>query len=140
MGLCAASLMLAIGFGVRLADDAGKAAAAKNPAKADFAKDIAPLFAKYCVGCHGPEKQRAKIRFDKYANEAEVVKDRPTFERVAKAVRNREMPPRFKMTQQPTPAEREQLVAWLDSALGSVDCKLARDPGRVTIRRLNRTE
>ncbi|HMF12840.1 MAG TPA: DUF1592 domain-containing protein, partial [Gemmataceae bacterium] len=93
-----------------------------------------------CVTCHGPEKQRAKIRLDKYEIEADVLKDRPVFERVAKAVRNRDMPPRFRMTQQPTTAEREQLSAWLDAALGAVDCKLARDPGRVTIRRLNRTE
>jgi hypothetical protein len=142
MVIRAAILLLAIGFGIGFADEAGKPAAAppKKPEQANFAKDIAPLLAKYCVKCHGGEKPRAKIALDKFKEDAEVDKNRMTWERVAKAVRNRDMPPRFRMTQQPTTAEREQLSAWLDATLGAVDCGLKRDPGRVTIRRLNRTE
>ena len=30
----------------------------------DFAKDIQPLFAKACYGCHGPEKQKSGFRLD----------------------------------------------------------------------------
>ena len=30
----------------------------------DFARDIAPIFADRCVGCHGPEKQRSGYRLD----------------------------------------------------------------------------
>jgi cytochrome c5 len=29
-----------------------------------FEKDIKPLFEKSCVKCHGPEKQKAKLRVD----------------------------------------------------------------------------
>lgn len=29
-----------------------------------FEKDILPLFQKACVKCHGPEKQKAKLRLD----------------------------------------------------------------------------
>src|SRR5215471_15508602 len=142
MVIRAAILLLAIGFGVGLADDAGKPVLAtpKKPEQANFAKEIAPLLAKYCVKCHGGEKPRAKIALDKFKEDAEVDKNRTTWERVAKAIRNRDMPPRFRMAQQPTTAEREQLGAWLDATLGAVDCGLKRDPGRVTIRRLNRTE
>ena len=32
------------------------------------------------------------------------------------------------------------LIEWIESKLFHVDCNLPRDPGRVTIRRLNRTE
>jgi hypothetical protein len=39
----------------------------------------------------------------------------------------------------PTPAERERLVTWIDSTLSSAECELD-DPGRVTMRRLNREE
>ncbi|MFO0883418.1 MAG: PSD1 and planctomycete cytochrome C domain-containing protein [Pirellulales bacterium] len=33
----------------------------------DFAKDVQPIFAKHCVGCHGPEKQRSSFRLDQRA-------------------------------------------------------------------------
>src|SRR2546426_145170 len=39
----------------------------------------------------------------------------------------------------PPPAEREQMVSWIDATLSQADCKI-RDPGRVTMRRLNREE
>ncbi|HEY2786202.1 MAG TPA: PSD1 and planctomycete cytochrome C domain-containing protein [Fimbriiglobus sp.] len=32
---------------------------------ADFAKEIQPLFAKHCVACHGPEKQKGGLRLDR---------------------------------------------------------------------------
>ncbi|MBI5801361.1 MAG: hypothetical protein HZA92_11665 [Verrucomicrobia bacterium] len=32
--------------------------------KPDFAKDIGPLIAKNCLECHGPEKQKGKLRLD----------------------------------------------------------------------------
>ncbi len=32
--------------------------------KADFARDIQPLFANHCVKCHGPEKQKGGLRLD----------------------------------------------------------------------------
>jgi len=32
--------------------------------KVDFVKDIQPILAKNCVGCHGPDKQEAQFRLD----------------------------------------------------------------------------
>jgi mono/diheme cytochrome c family protein len=32
--------------------------------KVDFAKDIQPIFAENCYGCHGPKKQEAGLRLD----------------------------------------------------------------------------
>ncbi len=32
------------------------------PEKVDFAKDVAPIFAKKCFGCHGEKKGKAKLR------------------------------------------------------------------------------
>ncbi|MEN9575211.1 MAG: hypothetical protein RL514_3066 [Verrucomicrobiota bacterium] len=32
--------------------------------KPDFAKDIGPVLAKNCIECHGPEKQKGKLRLD----------------------------------------------------------------------------
>ena len=30
----------------------------------DFARDVAPLFAKHCQRCHGPKKQESGYRLD----------------------------------------------------------------------------
>ena len=59
---------LAIGAGVLMAADA-KVDLTKIPAAASkkgltYAKDIKPLFEGSCFGCHGPEKQKGKLRFD----------------------------------------------------------------------------
>ena len=40
-------------------------AAALSPAqKADYAKVIQPLFEAHCVSCHGPKKEKGKLRLD----------------------------------------------------------------------------
>jgi hypothetical protein len=49
------------------------------------------------------------------------------------------MPPPKRKTQ-PTKEEREFVINWIENALTKVDCGLSRDPGRVTLRRLNRAE
>src|SRR4026209_1733103 len=35
--------------------------------KYEFAKDIKPIFEKSCIKCHGPEKQKGKLRLDSLA-------------------------------------------------------------------------
>jgi mono/diheme cytochrome c family protein len=34
----------------------------------DYLRDVKPLFIKNCVGCHGPDKQRGKLRLDTAAS------------------------------------------------------------------------
>ena len=48
------------------------------------------------------------------------------------------MPPEDKP--QPSPAETEKAARWIEAQLAKVDCRLQADPGRVTLRRLNRAE
>ncbi len=47
-----------------MAFGAGAVAKAED-AKIDFNKEIAPILAASCVKCHGPERQKAKLRLDK---------------------------------------------------------------------------
>lgn len=42
-----------------------------------FAKDIKPLFEKSCVKCHGPEKQKAKLRLDSLDDALKGAEDGP---------------------------------------------------------------
>src|SRR5437667_12000486 len=103
---------------------------------AAFQTRIQPLLSKYCFGCHG-EKKKGDLDLRIYTDEASVLRDRKMFAKVVKNLQAHEMPPEKKP--QPTPEERELITAWIQSEIFKCDCNHP-DPGRVTIRRLNRAE
>src|SRR5262245_44903539 len=51
MRTCLVLALLAVGTSPVVADDA-------------FEKEVRPLLVKHCVGCHGPDKQKAGLRLD----------------------------------------------------------------------------
>ncbi len=103
----------------------------------DYQKQIKPVLAKYCRDCHGPEKQKGGLSFEHYPDAASVLGDRERWAEVLRKVRSQEMPPESRA--QPKDSERDLLAGWIESALFRVNCADP-DPGRVTIRRLNRSE
>lgn len=104
----------------------------------DFAKIVAPIVSKYCMGCHGAEKQSGSMTLHQFKTTEDVRKDRSAWEAVLERVRLREMPP--KSSPQPSEAERKQLVEWLEAELSTSVCSGPPQVGRVTLRRLNRVE
>jgi len=109
-----------------------------SAAEPGFRERVAPVVGKYCVGCHGAEKPKGKLNLAAYADDAAVLKDRRTWARVLEAVEGGDMPPEGKP--RPSAAEAEGLTHWLQAAVSTADCRLDADPGRVTMRRLNRAE
>lgn len=107
-----------------------------GPAAPVYAREIQPLFAQYCYDCHG-EKAKADLDLRVFKNDADAIKERKLFENVRKQVQSREMPPSGKP--KPTEAEREKMIQWIESIVFQCDCNRP-DPGRVTLRRLNRVE
>jgi hypothetical protein len=103
-----------------------------------FTAHVKPFFLKHCLACHDGPEAEAGLDFEAYSDVASVRADRRKWDDVVAMLRIKAMPP-ADADPQPTNADREAALAWLDEALG-VDCSLERDPGRVTIRRLNRTE
>src|SRR5437870_4446702 len=103
---------------------------------AAFQARIKPVLGKYCFGCHG-EKKKGDLDLRVYTDEASALRDRKTFAKVVKNLTAHEMPPEKKP--QPTPEERDLITAWIQSEIFKCDCDHP-DPGRVTIRRLNRAE
>jgi hypothetical protein len=103
----------------------------------DYERDIKPLLGKYCYGCHGETKQKGDISLQAYENKAAVLKDRVVWEKVLHNVRASEMPPENKP--QPTEQERKLIASWIEKDVFNCDCENP-DPGRVTLRRLNRAE
>jgi len=107
-------------------------------ADAEFGGKVLPTLKQYCWDCHGDGSKKGDINFDSCTNIQVLLADRRLWERVLHNVQSGDMPPK-KRKSQPSEPERTNLVAWLDRTLFPVD-PANPDPGRVTIRRLNRTE
>jgi hypothetical protein len=106
----------------------------------DFQRQIIPLLEKYCTECHGVARKKAGLALDKFKGQsaARVMKDRELWETVLEKLEGREMPPEDQP--QPTAQEAELLTTWIQRSLAAFDCRNVKNPGRVTIRRLNRAE
>ena len=98
---------------------------------------VIPFLNKYCISCHGPTKQSADLTLHKYTDKLSILRGRKTWLSVSHMIHEGEMP--SGKGPMPTLEEREWIVKWIDQALNDIDCE-NRDPGRVTIRRLNRME
>jgi mono/diheme cytochrome c family protein len=108
------------------------------PGKDRFAVTVKPVFAKYCVTCHNDKKKSGELSLERLTDTASASKERDLWDKVKEYLGNREMPPKGKP--QPSEAERQAVIAWIDTATARADCDGPRDPGRPTIRRLNRVE
>ncbi len=113
-------------------------AAAPAGLAADFATEIKPLFQTYCYKCHGGGKKKGDVVLDTFTSAAEAVKAPKVWEAVLDNLRSGVMPPE-ESDKQPTVGEREKMMAWVRDTVFAVDPKNP-DPGRVTLRRLNRVE
>ncbi len=110
----------------------------QEKAVADFGKDVLPFLTKHCTSCHGAEKPKGGINLAKFTDENVVNQNRKAWRKVLENVESGDMPPEGK----PHPSQDEiaSLVSWSTARLDVVDCAKEVDPGRVTIRRLNRAE
>ncbi|MDX1951986.1 MAG: DUF1592 domain-containing protein [Verrucomicrobiota bacterium] len=120
--------------------ESGEADAAlfgKKAKRISYEKEIKPLLVKYCYDCHGNGKKKGGLSLDKFTDLASIAQDRKSWEHILKNVKGGEMPPDDE--EQPTQSERDQIIAWIDTEVFQADCDNP-DPGRVTIRRLNRAE
>ena len=113
-------------------------ASAKDPSKLSYQKDVLPLLRKYCYDCHSDGIKKGGVEFDSHKSHADLLADRKLWNQTLLNVRSRVMPPEDRK-KQPTLNEREVIQAWIDFEVFKADPKNP-DPGRVTIRRLNRTE
>ena len=105
---------------------------------ATFTRDITPLLKKYCYDCHGDGIHKSGIALDSYRTVADVLAARKTWESVLRVVTRHEMPD-ADASAFPSLAEREILATFIERELFQLDATRP-DPGRVTLRRLNRAE
>ena len=123
--------------GCKKSPTAASAPSAAPASRADYAKDIRPVLDEFCFGCHNDKKHKGDVVLDKFTDEAAVLADRAVWEKVLKNIQARQMPPEEKP--QLKDDQRQLVLNWIETKLFAVDCAHP-DPGRVTIRRLNRVE
>ncbi|MBL8799452.1 MAG: DUF1592 domain-containing protein [Planctomycetia bacterium] len=111
------------------------APAAEPPA--DF-KVAVGFLEKHCLHCHGEKTQKAGLALHTFRDEKNLLKQRKTWQSVLHMVRAGEMPPKGRP--QPTADEQEAFQGSVAAAFARAEKNAKPDPGRVTIRRLNRSE
>ena len=104
-----------------------------------FDRHVRPILERNCFACHGKQKQKGELSLHSFDSLAAIQRDRKTWQRVSLMLHQRLMPPE-RRKQRPTTDEYDLAAAWVDDALAYIDCCGPRDPGRVTIRRLNRAQ
>jgi mono/diheme cytochrome c family protein len=111
---------------------------AEEDASEQFNALVRPFVTEHCVGCHGYKKQKNGLNLESFETSASLIDDHERWAEVVKKLRAREMPPE----EEPQPSEhnRQAVAAWLAKELDHIDQLTPPDPGRVTARRLNRTE
>ncbi len=102
-----------------------------------FDEQIRPILEDYCYACHGNGLKKGGVKLDGLTSDQARLRDHDLWWRVLKNVRAGIMPP----TGKPRPADQEQrrLEDWIKYGAFAIDPKNP-DPGRVTVRRLNRIE
>jgi len=99
--------------------------------------NIQPVFERFCYDCHGDGMHKGGFTFDKYTSIESMRADRRVWRSVREHLHYQIMPPGDE--EQPSRPERDVLLGWIDDAIFKVDPRNP-DPGRVTVRRLNRAE
>ncbi len=128
--------LLALAGGWWLACGLG-AGSAEGAEDAKFRKEIHPILAEYCFDCHGDGDAKGNIAFDTFASDAALLSSHDLWLKVFKNLQTGTMPPEKKP--RPTSEELAKLETWIKSDVFRID-PANPDPGRVTVRRLNRVE
>ena len=106
----------------------------------EFADKATPLLSKYCYECHGEKKQKGGVEVHHLTTTEEALRQHRFLENLVKQVESGDMPPDDQDVL-PSDAERAALIGEIRGVLKKLDSgDFPRNPGRTTVRRLNRNE
>ncbi len=100
-------------------------------------QQVEPILAEYCCECHGYGAAEGGVTLDEFATGEEAIRQRELWWKAIKLLRLKIMPP---PDHERLPDEElGQLEKWIKTQVFAIDPDDP-DPGRVTLRRLNRVE
>lgn len=103
-----------------------------------FRSDIAPLLEKYCADCHADGTKKGNVAFDEFKSDEDILENQELWHTALRYMRAGVMPPAKKKSR-PTAQELARIEQWIKMDVLDID-PAHLDPGRVTVRRLNRIE
>jgi mono/diheme cytochrome c family protein len=113
---------------------------ASAPSNDSFETAVKPMIQQNCIVCHNAKALTGGLNLQRFLNESapEALKDREVWEKVDEKLKAGEMPP----PGMPRPAADRVTAAtqWIEQQYAFEDRNAKLDPGRVTVRRLNRFE
>jgi len=101
-----------------------------------FSSVVKPFIQDHCVSCHGPDKQKGKLRLDTLANDFGDPLTAAKWKEVVNSIGGHEMPPEDEP--QPAAEDAAKFAGWLEAELARVE--VAKRATRVVLRRMNRAE
>ena len=104
-----------------------------------FKEGIQPFLVKYCVSCHGPKTQKAKLRLDTLDTDLLNGNSVDMWQEVLDLINVNEMPPE-ESSHQPTVQERQAMIALLTAEFRKVLEARRSTGGRNVLRRLTAYE
>jgi len=131
------ALVLGRALAIGLAFGCGAASGAELPAATHFRQNVRPILEKYCSDCHLDGMNKGGVAFDEFKSDQALLAKHDLWLAVMKNLRAGLMPPAKKA--RPTDEERQRLEQWIKYEAFGLDPQNP-DPGRVTVRRLNRVE
>jgi hypothetical protein len=101
-----------------------------------FRKDVQPVLQQFCYDCHGDGMNKGGIAFDELKSDESLL-NHELWSKVIKNLRAGVMPPAKKP--RPSAEDQARIEQWIKYSAFGIDPKNP-DPGKVTVRRLNRVE
>src|SRR5688572_8500787 len=111
--------------------------ATESAAAKHYRERVQPVFETYCYGCHGYGASEGNRTLNEFDSDEAMVGNIELWWAVLKNVRAGVMPPAGE--ERPNDDERRQIFDWIKFDVFGID-PASPDPGRATIRRLNRVE
>ena len=122
-----------------VANGAGSGAEAESREAKVYREKVQPIVVKFCVDCHNNRKQNGEVNFEASTDFAAALAQGQTWGKARKMLDEGTMPPLDRLLR-PNRAEVAEVMGWIDRAFADANCGKRRDPGHVTVRRLNRME
>ena len=101
-----------------------------------FENTVAPVLTRTCTPCHNDDLASGGLNIAPFTQAASLTKSRDGWDIIVRKIRAGEMPPKGI----PRPAQMDAVIQCLLDEFAKADRNLKPDPGRVTARRLNRSE
>jgi hypothetical protein len=105
-----------------------------------FRKSIAPVLAKKCVDCHGPESTMANLRIDRLNPDLLAGPDVDRWRGIYKVLSNSEMPPEDEDDYRLADADRQNIVDWLSQEMSKASIARRGRSEHSSFRRLTKYE